>query len=163
MQRSRTVADRRMVLSARTTKFHSSGSARHHPWHSQANALVKLTLISVQHPWNSMVQVTPLWRSWVSLTSQRKLASHSIFLSRSNWTIKQLSSCDGTASKTRLKHIDTRQEWIRMLRNKNLVIARHVPSEENLADSFTKILPRPTFVKLRDQVLKTRPSKDRSK
>ena len=71
--------------------------------------------------------------------------------------------CDGSASKTRLKHIDTRQEWTRMLRNKNLVIARHVPSEENLADLFTKILPRPTFVKLRDQVLKTRPTKDRSK
>ena len=71
--------------------------------------------------------------------------------------------CDGTASKTRLKHIDTRQEWIRMLRNKNLVIARHVPTEENLADLFTKILPRPTFVKLRDQVLKTRPTQDRSK
>ena len=68
-----------------------------------------------------------------------------------------------SASKTRLKHIDTRQDRIRMLRNKNLVVTRHVPSEENLADLFTKILLRPTFVKLRDQLLKNRPIKDRLK
>ena len=46
---------------------------------------------------------------------------------------------NNTASKTRLKHIDCRQEWVKMLRNKSLVKPLHVPSEDNLADIFTKI------------------------
>ena len=67
--------------------------------------------------------------------------------------------CEGSASKTRLKHIDTRQQWVQMLRDKNLVVMEKVPTDCNLADLFTKILPKPTFVKLRDQLLKDRPSK----
>ena len=67
--------------------------------------------------------------------------------------------CEGSASKTRLKHIDTRQQWVQMLRDKNLVVMDKVPTDSNLADLFTKILPKPTFVKLRDQLLKDRPSK----
>jgi hypothetical protein len=66
--------------------------------------------------------------------------------------------CDGTASKTRLKHIDARQEWVQTLRNKNIVKAQHVPSEHNLADIFTKILPKSTFIRLRDQLLKPLPA-----
>ena len=65
--------------------------------------------------------------------------------------------CDGSASKTRLKHIDARQEWIQTLRNRDLFIATHIPSEENLADLFTKILPKAVFVYLRDKVLKPLP------
>ena len=65
--------------------------------------------------------------------------------------------CDGSASKTRLKHIDARQEWIQTLRNKDIVKAQHVPTDQNLADLFTKILPREVFVRLRDQLLKPLP------
>ena len=65
--------------------------------------------------------------------------------------------CDGSASKTRLKHIDARQEWIQVLRNKDLIKAQYVPTDENLADIFTKILPRATFIYLRDQILKPLP------
>ena len=60
---------------------------------------------------------------------------------------------NNTANKTRLKHIDCRQEWVKMLRNKSLVKPLHVPSEDNLADIFTKILPKPTFTSLRDRLL----------
>ena len=66
--------------------------------------------------------------------------------------------CDGSASKTRLKHIDARQEWVQMLRRKDIVKAQHVPSEHNLADIFTKILPKSTFIRLRDQLLKPLPA-----
>ena len=66
--------------------------------------------------------------------------------------------CDGSASKTRLKHIDARQEWVQMLRRKDIVKAQHVPSEHNLADIFTKILPKSTFTRLRDQLLKPLPA-----
>ena len=60
---------------------------------------------------------------------------------------------NNTANKTRLKHIDCRQEWVKMLRNKSLVKPLHVPSEDNLADIFTKILPKPAFTSLRDRLL----------
>ena len=53
--------------------------------------------------------------------------------------------CMGSAAKTRLKHIDCRQEFVRLLRSKDILRAVHVPSKENLADLMTKILPRPTF------------------
>ena len=53
--------------------------------------------------------------------------------------------CMGSAAKTRLKHIDCRQEFVRLLRNKDILRAVHVPSKENLADLMAKILPRPTF------------------
>ena len=53
--------------------------------------------------------------------------------------------CMDSAAKTRLKHIDCRQEFVRLLRNKDILRAVHVPSKENLADLMTKILPRPTF------------------
>ncbi len=60
---------------------------------------------------------------------------------------------NNTANKTRLKHIDCRQEWVKMLRNKSLVKPLHVPSEDNLADIVTKILSKPTFTSLRDRLL----------
>ena len=58
-----------------------------------------------------------------------------------------------TAFKSRLKHIDVRQEWVKCLRDKSIIIPAHVPSEDNLADLFTKILHEPTFVKLRDRMM----------
>ena len=64
---------------------------------------------------------------------------------------------EGGAQKTKLKHIDTRQEWVRMLRDKGICIPAHIPSEDNLADLFTKILPTGTFIHLRDQVLVEKP------
>ena len=60
---------------------------------------------------------------------------------------------NNTANKTRLKHIDCRQEWVKMLRNKALVKPLHVPSADNLADIFTKILPKPVFTTLRDRMM----------
>ena len=53
--------------------------------------------------------------------------------------------CMGSAAKTRLKHIDCRQEFVRLLRDRKIVRPVHVLSKENLADLMTKILPRPTF------------------
>jgi hypothetical protein len=58
-----------------------------------------------------------------------------------------------TAFKTRLKHIDVRQEWVKCLRDKSIVIPEHVPSAENLADMFTKALSKDTFEGLRDQIM----------
>jgi hypothetical protein len=46
---------------------------------------------------------------------------------------------DATALRTKLRHIDVRQCWIRSLRNKSVVITKYVKSADNLADFLTKI------------------------
>ena len=56
----------------------------------------------------------------------------------------------GTAFKSKLKHIDCRQEWVRILRDRDICTPVHVDSKDNLADLFTKILPERDFVRLRD-------------
>lgn len=63
---------------------------------------------------------------------------------------------DNSAFKTKLKHIDVRQEWVKTLRNKNIIQTTHVPSKDNLADLFTKILDADTFESLRDRMMKRR-------
>ena len=63
---------------------------------------------------------------------------------------------DNTAFKTKLKHIDVRQEWVQTLRNKSIIETKHIKSEENLADIFTKILDEATFTRLRDRIMHRR-------
>ena len=59
----------------------------------------------------------------------------------------------GTAFKSKLKHIDCRQEWVRVLRDRNICTPVHVDSKDNLADLFTKILPEKDFVRLRAKLM----------
>ena len=56
---------------------------------------------------------------------------------------------NATAQRSKLKHIDCRQEWVKALRCKTV----HIPTKDNLADIFTKILPSGDFIRLRDQLL----------
>ena len=59
----------------------------------------------------------------------------------------------GTCFKTNLKHIDCRQEWVRCLRDKNIMQPIYVKTTENYADLFTKILGPQTFDYLRGLVM----------
>ena len=61
---------------------------------------------------------------------------------------------NNSAGKTKLKHIDCRQDWVRTLRNKDIVRATHVDTADNLADIFTKILEKQIFKRLRDRIFK---------
>ena len=58
-----------------------------------------------------------------------------------------------TAFKSKLKHIDCRQEWVKTLRDHNICKPVHVPTDLNLADLGTKINPKPIFERLRDRVM----------
>jgi hypothetical protein len=60
---------------------------------------------------------------------------------------------DDSVFKTQLKHIDTRQEWVRMLRDKDICHPVWISTKDNLADIFTKILPVGDFIRLRDQLM----------
>ena len=55
--------------------------------------------------------------------------------------------------KSRLKHIDARQEWVHVLRNKEILIPKHVNTDLNVADIMTKILPPSTFTNLRSLIM----------
>ena len=60
----------------------------------------------------------------------------------------------GTGGRTKLKHIDCRQEWVKTLRDKNIVNPVHIDTDLNRADIFTKILPSKTFTGHRDALMK---------
>ena len=63
--------------------------------------------------------------------------------------------CLGTAHKTKLKHIDRRQEWVKTLRNRDVMtpVQCHVDTEKKDADSFTKILARGLFEMVRNRIM----------
>jgi hypothetical protein len=65
---------------------------------------------------------------------------------------------DNSAFKSKLKHIDVRQEWVQTLRNKSILTTKYVRSEDNLADLFTKILTADIFEKLRNRMMFKRSS-----
>ena len=64
---------------------------------------------------------------------------------------------NASAQRSKLKHIDCRQEWVKTLRDKSIVKVEHIPTKDNLADLFTKILSVGDFVRLRDQLLHPTP------
>ena len=45
---------------------------------------------------------------------------------------------NGTAIKTTLRHVDQRQQWVRMCRDKRVAWPQHIPGFINLADIGTK-------------------------
>ena len=47
-----------------------------------------------------------------------------------------------TKDHSKIKHIDIRHHYIRELVQSNIIILEQVPSADNLADLFTKALPR---------------------
>ena len=59
----------------------------------------------------------------------------------------------GSTGRSRMKHIDQRQAWVRQLRDAALTKANKVPTNDNLADLFTKVLKGTSFTSLRDQFL----------
>ena len=66
---------------------------------------------------------------------------------------------DDTVVKSRMKHIDVRQEWVQTLRDRDVFKLIHVPTMYNVADIGTKILLYPTFVRLRDMIMFWRTTK----
>ena len=58
-----------------------------------------------------------------------------------------------TAMNSKLRHIDQRQHWVKTLRDKSLIKAKHVGTKKNVADIFTKALEGDTFKTVRDMFL----------
>jgi len=59
-----------------------------------------------------------------------------------------------TVQRSRLRHIDCRMEWVKAIRNQDIMTAVHVSSELNLADLFTKILATDRFQYLRNRMMR---------
>ena len=60
---------------------------------------------------------------------------------------------EGNVRRTKLKHIDVRQQWVEWLRDKSLCKLKYVNTKENLSDFFTKLLETDTFQRLRDAMM----------
>ena len=62
---------------------------------------------------------------------------------------------DDTVIKTKLKHniIDCRQDWVRILRDRDICTPKHVDTKLNVADLFTKILPADDFERLTRMIM----------
>ena len=60
---------------------------------------------------------------------------------------------DGRVRRTKMKHIDVRQEWVRALRDSEVCKLSKVDTKLNLADLFTKILDPDTFERLRGRMM----------
>ena len=66
---------------------------------------------------------------------------------------------NNTCKKSKLKHIDCRQEWVKTLRDKDIVKAVHVNTDINFADYFTKILGAKRFQELTEAFMVRRSHK----
>ena len=60
---------------------------------------------------------------------------------------------DDSCFKSRMKHIDCRQEWVKILRDKEICTPARVDTKDNLADFLTKILGPADFVRLRNELM----------
>ena len=74
-----------------------------------------------------------------------------IYLQMDNTAAKCFA--DNSCFKSKLKHIDCRQGWVKTLRDKDILQAVHVHTDDNFADIFTKILSVAVFKRLRDRML----------
>ena len=57
------------------------------------------------------------------------------------------------SGRSKLRHIDCRLQWLKVLRDSNLIQCVHVSTEHNVADLFTKALDTPTFTRHRDSIM----------
>ena len=55
--------------------------------------------------------------------------------------------------RTKLKWVDLRLEWCRMLKDQSIVTSKWIPTTNNVADLLTKITTKHTFETLRDQLM----------
>ena len=53
----------------------------------------------------------------------------------------------------RTKHIDVKYHFIRMQQSKDVIKVQKVPTEENLADIFTKVLVGAHFVRMSSAIM----------
>ena len=59
----------------------------------------------------------------------------------------------GQVRRSKLKHIDVRQEWVQAVRDEQICQMDKVDTTENLADFFTKILDVTRFTFLREKMM----------
>ena len=52
--------------------------------------------------------------------------------------------------RSKMKHIDTRQQWVCAMRNHEIIKVSHIPGVDNLADILTKIPTKAFFLKCRN-------------
>ena len=64
-----------------------------------------------------------------------------------------IAFANGRVRRSKLKHIDVRQEWVQALRDHSVVRTEYVNTKQNKADFFTKMLDNETVLKFRGDML----------
>ena len=65
-----------------------------------------------------------------------------------------IAFCKNSVYRSQLKHIDCRQKWVQLLRDKSIMIPVYVNTKINLADILTKIMGPKDFIRLRDMIMR---------
>ena len=60
---------------------------------------------------------------------------------------------NGTAKRSKIKHVDQRLRFVKAMRDKEIVNVYHVPTKENIADIMTKPLERQSFENIRGKLM----------
>ena len=60
---------------------------------------------------------------------------------------------DSPGKHTRMKHLDVRMDWIKQLRDRNIVEFHKVAGTDNVADFFTKVLDKGDFTRWEDRMM----------
>ena len=68
-----------------------------------------------------------------------------------------IAFASGMVKKSKMRHIDARQDWVQALRDGNLVKLVKVNTKDNLADLGTKLLDPETFERLRNGMMVCHP------
>ncbi len=63
------------------------------------------------------------------------------------------SRSTGSNGRSRMRHIDLRMAWVRVLRESGLITCVHVDTKDQLADILAKVLDQKTFTEIRDKLM----------
>jgi hypothetical protein len=119
-------------------------------WNSKQQASVALSSMEAEYMAASAACQEAVWLDRV-LKELGNTNNNAIILFEDNKSCIQFSK--NNSIHKRSKHIDQRYHYIRELVAANRVKLEYIPTEQNIADIFTKPLTSERFIKLRDQFM----------
>jgi hypothetical protein len=119
-------------------------------WNSKQQSSVALSSMEAEYMAASAACQEAVWLDRV-LKELGNTDSSTIILFEDNKSCIQFSKNNSVHKRS--KHIDQRYHYIRELVADNRIRLEYIPTDQNIADMFTKPLASDRFVKLRDQFM----------
>ena len=115
-------------------------------WSSHQQKHVTLSTCEAEYVATSEASQELIWLCHLLVGLDLCQPTASPLLCDNNGTITLSSN---PASHTKLKHIDTKYKFLRECVSDGQLYPHRVPSKDNIADAFTKALPRGAFIRFR--------------